>query len=67
MSEVKIESIEYKSHWLVSVTEPHFDEYRRLGPCSWFLEIGWGSWEPVYDCEELEKAFQKHLKVWSPV
>ena len=37
------------------------NEFTRYGSESWYVTMG-DSQEPYYDCEELEKAFQIHLK-----
>lgn len=45
---------------VVDTDEAEFSHYTRYSATSWFVTMG-ESDEPVYDCEELEKAFQKFL------
>jgi len=48
------------SHYLVIRNVPGwdgFEEFRRNGPESWQVLMGM-SWEEVWNCDELEEAFQ---------
>jgi len=49
---IKSEIIEMSGEWPTT--------YERSGPDSWMVQMG-ESWEPVYDAEDLEAAYQKHL------
>jgi hypothetical protein len=43
----------------VTTTDSEIHTLRRNGPDNWEYLIG-ESWEPVYDCRDLEREFQKH-------
>lgn len=45
----------------VESDDPEQFSYRRFGPDTW--EKGYGSsWEEVYDCHELEEAYQAFIR-----
>ena len=45
----------------VETDEDKYKNYIRYGADCWFVSMGESS-EPVYDCEELELAYQQHIK-----
>lgn len=45
----------------VETDEPEYNQYIRYGADCWFVQMG-ESDEPVYDCKELERAYQEHTK-----
>jgi len=62
---MRIKDIERGECYRVETDDPDWSSYRRNAPNSWENLMG-SSWEDVYDCEELEKAFQEYIKNQSP-
>ena len=53
-----IKGIEKSEIYYVTTDDEDYNEYIRYSSSSWMVRIG-ESEEPIYDCDELEKAFQK--------
>lgn len=45
----------------VETNENPWNQYTRYGHDAWFVSMG-ESQEPVYDCEEIERAYQEYIK-----
>lgn len=45
----------------VTTDENEFNEYIRYGADCWYVQMG-ESDEPVYECRELERLYQEHVK-----
>jgi ribosomal protein L37AE/L43A len=50
---------EQQKAFIVETNEDKYYEYTRYSKDCWFVRIG-ESLEPLYDCEEIEKEFQKY-------
>jgi hypothetical protein len=46
---------------LVEIDTPEGLQYVRYGPDQWYVSLG-ESYEPIYDCAELETAYQAYLQ-----
>ena len=46
----------------VETDDPDWSSYRRSGSECWEVLMG-ESWEPVYDCDDLERQFQTMKKL----
>ena len=53
-----IKGIEKSEIYYVTTDDEDYNEYIRYSSSSWMVRIG-ESEEPIYDCDELEKEFQK--------
>lgn len=53
-----IKGIEKSEIYYVTTDDEDYNEYIRYSSSSWMVRIG-ESEEPIYDCDELEKKFQK--------
>lgn len=58
---MKIEKVESMTVHFVKTDEKDYREYKRYSPESWTVAMG-ESDEQVYDCAELEAAFQAFIK-----
>jgi hypothetical protein len=45
----------------IETDDPDYPDFLRFSPNSWVQRMG-ESWEPVYDDQECEEAYQEHLR-----
>jgi hypothetical protein len=57
---MKILEVSEHSYFHVKVDSSYWPNYRRNGPEDWENLMG-ESWEAIYDCEDLEKAFTEFV------
>ena len=57
---MKITDIFESKIFVVETNEGEYYKYTRYGEDNWFIRMG-ESLEPLYDCKEIEKEFQKYM------
>ena len=58
---MKITDIFERTIFIVETDEDDYSSYTRYSKDCWFVRMG-ESDEPLYDCEEIEKEFQKCMQ-----
>ena len=57
---MKITDVFEQKAFIVETNENEYYEYTRYSEDNWFIRMG-ESLEPLYNCEEIEKEFQKYM------